>query len=690
MGQTTIGISSRTVRILDYLLRTEEPISTAQVASHFELSISQVRYRLRHLEPWLQARDLELLKRPRVGIRIDASDADREALLAELQQLEGYEIVLDPGERRAMLLLRLLMTPNALPVDELCKWLVVSRTSIFRDLASAREWLEPRGLNLITYRHRGVLVQGPEGLWREAVIELLTSNLSQATLVAICADPDCRRAEREKVGRPFLREFHTLLSSKNLRQAEQLVTSLEELLQKIIVDEGRVRLILYLSLLLRRVTVGKAIPDDDEDSEVWATSPETYAAQEIANKIEGEVDLELSVGEIHCLADKVAEATEAGFTETGHPISIGKKTGGATAELATVLVREAAKYLHAGLLHDQELIDCVALDLSTLPSYWSNSVSLADRLARDVDDPTDPLYGFTCRTLSPVLQRHGHAPTSRLLASIAMHLGTALERLGLHCSRRRAWVICGAGVATARNLVSRLSLHVPELEIVGVASAFELTRDTRLVSGADAVISTIPLGPIGNIPLIHVSPLLTPEDVEELRNALGLNPRGRVGSVRPSPENGLSITEILLPDAIERNVVAGGWEEVVDRAGALLLKVGAIWPSYIEAMKDMIRLYGPYVVVAPGAALLHAGPEMGAKRLAMSLVALREPVPFGHELHDPVDLALAFCSVDHKTHVRAVDEAMKLFSVGNRRQSILAATSNEDILQSVGRIVNQN
>jgi PTS system ascorbate-specific IIA component len=100
-------------------------------------------------------------------------------------------------------------------------------------------------------------------------------------------------------------------------------------------------------------------------------------------------------------------------------------------------------------------------------------------------------------------------------------------------------------------------------------------------------------------------------------------------------------------------------------------------------MKDMIRLYGPYVVIAPGAALLHAGPEMGAKRLAMSLVVLRDPVPFGHEFHDPVRLALAFSSVDHKTHVRAVGEAVELLRATDRRQSIHEASSEQEILESI-------
>jgi len=94
-----------------------------------------------------------------------------------------------------------------------------------------------------------------------------------------------------------------------------------------------------------------------------------------------------------------------------------------------------------------------------------------------------------------------------------------------------------------------------------------------------------------------------------------------------------------------------------------------------------------YVVVAPGAALLHAGPEMGAKRLAMSLVVLRKPVPFGHKFHDPVRLALAFSSIDHKTHVQAVGEAMKLLREEDGLKSILGASSDEEILEKVRCVV---
>jgi mannitol/fructose-specific phosphotransferase system IIA component (Ntr-type) len=91
-----------------------------------------------------------------------------------------------------------------------------------------------------------------------------------------------------------------------------------------------------------------------------------------------------------------------------------------------------------------------------------------------------------------------------------------------------------------------------------------------------------------------------------------------------------------------------------------LQNVGAIWSSHVDAMKEMIQLFGLYMVVAPEAAPLHTAPEMGAKRLAMRLVIPRVPVPFGHPEHDPVRLAPALSSVDHEAHVDALKEAMRL------------------------------
>jgi mannitol operon transcriptional antiterminator len=387
--------------------------------------------------------------------------------------------------------------------------------------------------------------------------------------------------------------------------------------------------------------------------------------------------------ELASLSDKISEAMAQGFLVGDRSVALQDETASQAWELAARLAREAGKYLHARLFHDEELVNCLALELSRGGAPSLPGVPTTERHGRKAQTPINPLYGFTQRVLCPIMESYGYLPSERLMSSVAGHLETALEKLGRTCSRRKVWVICGAGVATARNLITRLNLHLPQLEIMGLASALELARDMAMVSGADAIISTIPLDWVTAIPVLRVSPLLAAEDVAMLKAALVLHPPQPSEGSKASPVGGTSLVELLSPRMIQRDVVAGDWEEVVDRAGSILLSAGAVWPSYVEAMKDMIHLYGPYVVVAPGAALLHAGPEMGGKRLAMSLVILRDPVPFGHEVHDPVQLALAFSSIDHSTHVRAVMEAMALLSKPQALRSIREAAAREGVLQAI-------
>jgi activator of the mannose operon (transcriptional antiterminator) len=207
MDRRVVSLPDQSRQALEYLLRVDQPVSTVQIASRLALSSSQIRYTFRYIEPWLNARGIRLVKKPRIGIQVEASPDQRKALMAELRSLRGYELTLTQEERRQLLLLRMLTTHAPLSSDDLCQQLGVSRTSIFRDLAWVREWLAGRDLHLTSYRHRGLIVEGAELRWRETVIELLLSNLSQGLLVAACVVPDPRTIEQSTVspfyGRPL-------------------------------------------------------------------------------------------------------------------------------------------------------------------------------------------------------------------------------------------------------------------------------------------------------------------------------------------------------------------------------------------------------------------------------------------------------------------------------------------------------
>jgi len=268
---------------------------------------------------------------------------------------------------------------------------------------------------------------------------------------------------------------------------------------------------------------------------------------------------------------------------------------------------------------------------------------------------------------------------------VAMHFAAAMSRVCQRPkSRRNVLVVCGFGRATARLLVSRLRAEFPDLQIAGVMSACEMEKIEELTGAVDAVISTVPLK-VPSVPVIIVRPLLRPDDVDRIRTMFTRESASspRLYEYEGKDEPGISLDALITLDTIALNVQASGWQDAVERAGNVLLRRGDIEPGYISAMKANIMQYGPYVVVMPGVALLHARPEDGANRLSMALVTLNPPARFGHTDWDPVDVALVLAAIDERSHLRALGELISLLRDTIAINRIRIATDGHKVLRAI-------
>jgi PTS system ascorbate-specific IIA component len=106
--------------------------------------------------------------------------------------------------------------------------------------------------------------------------------------------------------------------------------------------------------------------------------------------------------------------------------------------------------------------------------------------------------------------------------------------------------------------------------------------------------------------------------------------------------------------AIVVGAEAGNWQDAVGICGGLLVESGVAEERYVPAMVRTVEELGPYVVIAPGVAIPHARPEDGAMKPGVSLVILREPVEFGSEENDPVDLLFGFATTGSDAHVEII------------------------------------
>lgn len=143
---------------------------------------------------------------------------------------------------------------------------------------------------------------------------------------------------------------------------------------------------------------------------------------------------------------------------------------------------------------------------------------------------------------------------------------------------------------------------------------------------------------------------------------------------------GVSLLENLLSeDNVSFHYPAEKWEDVIRHGGQLMVDAGFTDPTYTEAMIDVVRDMGPYIVLAPGLAMPHARPEMGAKQVGTALVTLEKPIDFGSPENDPVSVAIFLCAPNKDEHIQLLTDIATLFEDEEFLDAAVNFESIEDV-----------
>ena len=139
------------------------------------------------------------------------------------------------------------------------------------------------------------------------------------------------------------------------------------------------------------------------------------------------------------------------------------------------------------------------------------------------------------------------------------------------------------------------------------------------------------------------------------------------------------LQDLLSEDNVSFHYPAETWEDVIRHGGQLMVDAGFIEPTYTEAMIDLVRDMGPYIVLAPGLAMPHARPEMGAKQVGTALVTLEKPIDFGSPENDPVSVAVFLCAPNKDGHIQLLTDIATLFEDEEFLDAAVNFESIEDV-----------
>lgn len=137
-----------------------------------------------------------------------------------------------------------------------------------------------------------------------------------------------------------------------------------------------------------------------------------------------------------------------------------------------------------------------------------------------------------------------------------------------------------------------------------------------------------------------------------------------------------TIEDMLKRENVQILQGVSSWEEAVRVAVEPLVTGGYVEERYIDGIIENTHEMGPYYVLCPDFALLHARPEQGAIKQQLALTLLREPVRFKPEGPD-VRVLVTLAAVDADSHIEAIRRLATLFAEPENITR-LAESSTED------------
>ena len=120
------------------------------------------------------------------------------------------------------------------------------------------------------------------------------------------------------------------------------------------------------------------------------------------------------------------------------------------------------------------------------------------------------------------------------------------------------------------------------------------------------------------------------------------------------------------------------WEESVHVAVQPLVDQGYVESAYIDGIISNAKEFGPYFVLCPDLALLHARPDQGVLKQQLAVTVLREPVRFKEEGPD-VRLLVTLAATDANGHIDVMRQLAVMFGDPDNIAKIVEASTADDV-----------
>ena len=500
-------ITKRIQQILLLLLNAAEPLSEQNIADTLNVSKRTVQREFDYLSSGVAEYGLTLERMKGAGLLLSGSDESKRALRESLTQKTSVDFG-DKEERKKYILFELLHDRNPHKLFYYSNQMGVSEATVSTDMEDLRPWLEQNHLSLLKKQGYGVVVNGTEANYREAMRRFIQENSNWSVWGAASEEEAMAGAIMNNAGAGI----YSLLDGNMIQRVSSLMNALEEPELKKLSQEAYMGLIIHISIALRRIQEGgivEAEPDLLESIESW----EGYdLAKRILDELEQEFSLTIPKVELSYILLHIQGSRRAYHNNTDRqdPLTMENE---ALLNLIDKLIDAFDPEYAYDLKSDEEFVRGLLVHLRPTLVRLQNNMNIINPLLNEVKAEYRSVFDRMAAAVNVITEETGLVLNEDEIGFLTVHFGAGMLRIRntkTYSRKVNIGVVCASGFGVSRLMMTKLQNELSGQAKLHTYGSTDLTDD--VVSEMDFFVSSIPVGRT-DIDVVDVSPLITAKDM---------------------------------------------------------------------------------------------------------------------------------------------------------------------------------
>lgn len=633
-----IELSERQRACVRRLCAASEFMSVDLLAQVFGVSTRTIRADLKRIESYLHSYGVSLLRVSGKGVRLQGSPNSKEDLASSLDDAG----VLTSSERTAIAEMMLICRPVVTYMD-VADYCGVSKQTAVSSFSGVDSFFSGYGLRVVREPGVGSRLKGPEENVRRCFFALIG-----------------REGGYELLSPVVRSEVFSFLDA-----AKALVSEAESVRKTSYA--GGDELGLCVAFALYRASSGHPLESDVVSGGVLQSDSEARLVLETVKKaVPSPADASYITSLI--LAQHLgAETSDVSSAE------------GDEAEAISRDLVAALNAIHAVDLDSlSRIIDGFTRHIRAAIYRSRNGIKIQGEVPVRIISSIPLLYDFARRQLARIEREYEIEFDENEVAYIAMYLDAIYETSVRDAVALNVLFVCSFGLASSSILMTRLSHVLVDCNVFGPLSA-ESAREFISQNDIDLVVSTSGFS-CESVPVLEVDPILSQSSLDVVKQRISNASyqklcSGFLSSYSLCGDSSRHyVRDMVDPTAVQVGVSCARWHEAIRLAARPLLRYGLIDKNYVDQMIAAVENYGPYMVLTPGVAYVHAGVDDGIKRNCTSILVLDEPMDFGPSGESKQIRAVVVLGIRDKEQ----SDLLNLASIFEREESIRVLERSTD------------